>query len=65
MVLWLSIALFATVGIALILWRKEATAMQEMLLGGRLHPGCAIAEGLLLLLLALAYYLLNRAGLLF
>jgi hypothetical protein len=55
---WLSIAILAVVGVALIIWRKEGATLQGMAFGARLHPGCAVAEGVLLLLLALAYWLL-------
>jgi hypothetical protein len=59
---WASIALFVVCGVALIIWRKELTSYQEMVLGGRMHPGCAVVEGVLLIFLALGYFLLYLAG---
>jgi hypothetical protein len=56
-----SIAVLALVGAALIIWRKEATALQGMTFGARLHPGCAVVEGALLLLVALIYFLVAQA----
>lgn len=58
---WISIAIFLLVGAGLIIWRKEASSLQGMAFGARLHPGCAVAEGVLLLILALAYFLVLRA----
>jgi small-conductance mechanosensitive channel len=58
----LSISVIALCGAVLIIWRREASSFQAMSFGARLHPGCAVVEGVvLLLLIALAYFLLARA----
>jgi drug/metabolite transporter (DMT)-like permease len=54
----LSLAVIALCGVALIIWRKEATNFQAMSFGARLHPGCAVVQGVLLLLVALVFLLL-------
>jgi hypothetical protein len=55
-----SIAFIALVGAALIIWRRQATEFQAMTLGARLHPGCAVLEGVALLLVAVVYFVLAR-----
>ncbi len=62
---WIAIVLFVVIGVVLIVWRKELTYWQsQMVWGATMHPGCAVVEGVLLILLALAFYLAHRAGLL-
>lgn len=56
-----SIAVLALIGAALIIWRKEATALQGMTFGARLHPGCAVVEGVALLAIALIYFVIARS----
>jgi hypothetical protein len=51
-------------GVGLIVWRKDVAEIQAMTLGGTMLPGCAIAEGVLCLLVALFLYLAYRAGVL-
>ena len=64
--LWASIVVFVVIGVALIVWRKDVTYWQsQVVFGATLHPGCAVVEGVLLILLALAFYLAYRAGLLY
>ncbi len=62
---WLGIIICVAVGLGLIVWRDEATHLQAYTFGAQLHPGCAIVEGVLFMLLALAFYLLYRAGMLY
>ncbi len=63
--LWLSIIVFVIAGIALIIWRKALAEMQALyFFGASMPPGCAVAEGVAFFLLALAFYLAHRAGLL-
>jgi hypothetical protein len=50
--LWLSVAILAGVGIALILVRRSAARVQSLLAGGKVLPGCVIFEGIVFLLLA-------------
>jgi hypothetical protein len=56
-----SIIVLSVIGVAMIIWRKEITSLQAMTFGARLHPGCAVVEGALLLLLALVYFLIARS----
>jgi hypothetical protein len=54
-------ALFiALAGVALILLRRPAAQMQAMLAGGNMPPGCAVAEGIALIVLAVVIALLER-----
>ena len=63
---WIAIVLFVVIGVVLIVWRKELTYWQsQMVWGATMHPGCVVVEGVLLILLALAFYLAHRAGLLY
>lgn len=55
-----SIIVLCVIGVAMIIWRKEITSLQAMTFGAKLHPGCAVVEGALLLLLALVYFLIAR-----
>ncbi|MEA2240400.1 MAG: hypothetical protein QOC81_5124 [Thermoanaerobaculia bacterium] len=60
---WASAILFALIGIAFIVRRSDLARAQSLVAGGRLGPGCAIAEGVLFLLMALAAVVMNRYGL--
>lgn len=44
----------ALVGVVVILQRRPLARAQALILGGSVFPGCAVAEGLLLLLIAAA-----------
>ena len=44
--------LFLAAGIALIVARRPAARMQALLAGGTIRPGCAVAEGIVFLILA-------------
>ena len=50
----------ALAGGAVIVFRRELAEMQAMLAGGRLTPGCAVAEGIALILLAIAIVWFER-----
>jgi hypothetical protein len=52
----------AAVGVFVIVARRPLAKLQAALAGGSVLPGCVIAEGVLLLLLALALFVLYRAG---
>lgn len=56
-------AFFVIAGVALIIWRREFTGLQARTFGARLPVGCAVVEGVVFLLLGLAYILAYRAGL--
>ena len=60
---WASAILFALIGIAFIVRRHDLARAQSLVAGGRLGAGCAVAEGVLLLLMALAALVMNRYGL--
>ena len=45
-------ALFAILGVALIVARRPAAHWQAMFAGGTIRPGCAVAEGVVFLVLA-------------
>jgi hypothetical protein len=60
--LWLTLALVALIGAAMIIWRVEVASLIQTSLGARSHPGCAVVAGALLLALALSFALLYLAG---
>ena len=51
---WLAAAFIALVGTAVIFQRRRLAHAQAMVLGGSILPGCVVAEGVFLLLLAVA-----------
>jgi ABC-type uncharacterized transport system permease subunit len=61
--IYAAIGFFIVSGAALIIWRREFTTLQARAFGARLHPGCAVVQGVIFLLFALAYILAYRAGL--
>jgi hypothetical protein len=56
---WVAVVLFVVVGAALIVWRVPAAHWQGMVAGGRLPAGCAVAEGIGFLLLAVLFFFLR------
>jgi hypothetical protein len=60
-VVLLGIILFTVIGVALILFRRPLAQMQAMVVGGRMGAGCATAEGIAFLLLALLVYIFRSA----
>jgi len=62
-IVWLAAILFTAVGIILIVRRTDLARAQSLVAGGRLGPGCAIAEGILFLLMALTAVVMHRYGL--
>ncbi|MEA2337684.1 MAG: hypothetical protein QOE82_1691 [Thermoanaerobaculia bacterium] len=59
---WAAAILFAAVGLIFILRRADLARAQSLVAGGRLGAGCAVAEGILFLLMALAAVLMHRYG---
>ena len=55
-------ALFLVAGILFIVRREEVTWLQKAAIGARLPVGCAVAEGVLLILLAVLVVILMRSG---
>jgi len=52
--------LVALSGVGLIVFRGRLAEMQAMLAGGSITPGCAVAEGIALILLAVAIVVVER-----
>jgi len=52
--------LVALSGVGLIVFRRRLAEMQAMLAGGSITPGCAVAEGIALILLAVAIVVVER-----
>jgi len=50
----------ALAGVGIIVFRRPLAEMQAMLAGGSIAPGCAVAEGIALILLAIAIVVLER-----
>ena len=57
--IWFAIVVASLAGVALILARKPLANMQAIVIGGRVAPGCVVAEAVVLLLIALAIFLLR------
>jgi len=49
-------------GILLIVFRRPMADLQAMLAGGSITPGCAVAEGIALIALAIVIYVLERGS---
>lgn len=54
---WIAALVFAASGVALIVRRDAAARGQGLVFGGRMPAGCAVAEGVGLLVLALVVVL--------
>jgi hypothetical protein len=61
-VVWAATILFVIVGLIFILRRADLARAQSLVAGGRLGAGCAVAEGILFLLMAIATLVLHRYG---
>jgi len=61
-VVWIATILFAAVGLIFILRRADLARAQSLVAGGRLGAGCAVAEGILLLLMAIATVVMHHYG---
>jgi hypothetical protein len=61
-IVWLAAILFVIVGVIFILRRGDLARAQSLVAGGRLGAGCAIAEGIVFLLMAIATVVLHRYG---
>lgn len=59
---WIAAILFSVVGLIFILRRADLARAQSLVAGGRLGAGCAVAEGILFLLMAIATVVLHRYG---
>ena len=60
--IWLSIGLLVAVAIVIVIARDRIAHLQSLLAGGAVMPGCAIAEAVALLLVALLIFLGHRTG---
>ncbi|HEV7425808.1 MAG TPA: hypothetical protein VGQ46_05535 [Thermoanaerobaculia bacterium] len=61
-IVWLAAILFVVVGVIFILRRADLSRAQSLVAGGRLGAGCAVAEGIVFLLMAIATVVLYRYG---
>jgi hypothetical protein len=59
---WAAAILFLGVGLIFIIRRADLARAQSIVAGGRLGAGCAVAEGILFLLMAIATAVLHRYG---
>jgi hypothetical protein len=62
MLVWLSIAALVAVAAIIVIARDRIARLQSLLAGGAVMPGCAIAEAVAVLLLALLILWGHRAG---
>ena len=58
----IAIVLFLAAAAVLIVWRRELANLQAMLAGGTLPPGCAVAEAVVMILLAALVFVAYREG---
>jgi hypothetical protein len=61
-IVWTAATLFVIVGVIFILRRSDVARAQSLVAGGRLGAGCAVAEGILFLLMAMGTVILYRYG---
>lgn len=59
----ISVLFLAAIGVVVIVRKDEVTEGIAMFMGATAVPGCAVALGVMFLLLALAAVVLNRFGL--
>ena len=53
--------LVAVAGGLMIVYRRQLAHMQALLAGGNITPGCAVAEGIVLLVLAVVVCFVERS----
>ena len=61
---WIGVVLFTAIGIYLIIRRRESAQGQSLFVGSTVLPGCIVAEGVVFLLLAIAFLILHWMGIL-
>jgi hypothetical protein len=61
-VIWASIVVLVLVAAIIVIARHRIARLQSLLAGGAVMPGCAIAEAVAVLLLAILILLGHRAG---
>jgi len=61
-VIWLSIGILVAIAAMVVVARDRIARLQSLLAGGAVGPGCAIAQAVALLLLALLIFIGHRAG---
>jgi hypothetical protein len=61
-VIWLSIGILVAIAALVFIARDRIASLQSLLAGGAIGPGCAIAQAVALLLLALLIFIGHRAG---
>jgi hypothetical protein len=60
--IWSAVVVFALLGVIFILRRRDLARAQSLVAGGNLAPGCVVAEGIILLLMALAVAIAQQFG---
>jgi hypothetical protein len=61
---WLAVLLFTAIGIYLIIRRRESAQGHSLFVGSTVLPGCIVAEGIVFILLAVAFLILHMVGIL-
>lgn len=64
MIVFASAALFAAIGVLFFIKRRQLAELQSMMAGGTVVPGCAVAEGVVFLILAALALIAHRMGML-
>lgn len=61
-VTWFTVVFVSLVAVALFVRRREVATFQALVLGGSIRPGCAIAQAIVLLAIALLIAVLHLRG---
>lgn len=59
---WFAVAFVAAVGMGMLLWRHQLARLQALVLGGSVLPGCVVAQGAVLVVIAALIALLRMRG---
>lgn len=62
--IWLVALFLVAVAIGIYVKRRELAHLQAAILGGSVVPGCVVAEAIFVLLIAVAFVVAGRSGLL-
>jgi uncharacterized membrane protein YcaP (DUF421 family) len=57
---WFAVAFLVAVAVAMVMGRRPLAQMQAAVMGGRMVPGCVIAEAAALLVLAVLIFVFRQ-----
>lgn len=62
MMFWFAAGLLVLIALLLLWKRAQAAQLQGLVMGGRMTPGCSVAEAIALILVAIALVVLQSQG---